>query len=65
MNDCRILGACILLASVILSAAILCHAYLAAPPHAGPEIGRYQFQPSTPPGVIWVIDTTTGNVKAQ
>ena len=33
--------------------------------HPGPEIGRYQFQPSTPPGVIWVIDTTTGNVNSK
>ena len=64
MNDSRILGVCILLASVILSAAILFHAYLAAP-HAGSDIGRYQFQPSTPPGVRWVIDTTTGDIKEK
>jgi hypothetical protein len=64
VNDSRILGVCILLASVILSAAVLWDAQLTAE-HAGPEIGRYQFQPSTSPGVIWVVDTTTGNVNSK
>jgi len=27
------------------------------------QIGRYQFHPSTPPGAIWRIDTTTGIVR--
>jgi hypothetical protein len=64
VNDSRILGVCILLASVILSAAVVWHAHQTVA-HPGPEIGRYQFQPSTPPGVIWVIDTTTGNVNSK
>ncbi len=28
-------------------------------------IGRYQFHPSNPPGVIWVIDTVTGKVTSR
>jgi len=56
MNHPRFLGVCILLAAALVSGAILYHARTQ---------GRYQFHPSSPPGVIWVIDTTTGEVKTQ
>ena len=71
MNDSKFLGICIVVSAVILAAAILWHAH--RPPmimqpgknQAVSQIGRYQFQPSNPPGVIWILDTTTGKVKTQ
>ena len=62
MQNSKFVGVCLVLSSFILSAAILLHARAAVPPNAN---GRYQFHPSTPPGVIWVIDTTTGEVKGR
>jgi hypothetical protein len=55
MNNQKFLGVCILIASVIVAAALLIHA----------RTGRYQFHPSSPPGVIWTIDTWTGVVSAK
>jgi hypothetical protein len=57
MDNLKFLGICILLASVILSAAIVWH--------GKSGVGRYQFQASTPPGVIWKLDTATGEVTTQ
>jgi hypothetical protein len=51
---------CVLIASIVLAAAIVYHAS-----RTNSQIGRYQFQPSSPPGVIWVIDTITGEVKTR
>ncbi len=69
MQNSKFLGICLLISSVILSAAIVFHAKASnpTPPNVTPPIpiGRYQFHPSTPPGVIWVIDTTTGEVKGK
>jgi hypothetical protein len=64
MQNSKFVGVCLLISSLILSAAIVYHA------KASIQItltanGRYQFQSSNPPGVIWVIDTTTGEVKTQ
>jgi hypothetical protein len=58
MSDSKFLGVCILAAAVIVSAAIL---------YSGnaQQNGRYQFHPSSPPGVIWVMDTVTGEIKTQ
>ena len=60
MSDQKFLGLCLVVAALILGAAIVYHAH-----RPGSSVGRYQFQPSTPPGVIWVIDTTTGEVKTR
>ena len=54
-NALKVFGACIVIAAVILAAAIFYHA----------RTGRYQFQPSNPPGVIWTLDTVTGDVKTS
>jgi len=62
MQNSKFIGVCLLLSSLILSAAIVYHARAAT---ANGAIGRYQFQPSNPPGVIWVMDTTTGQVKTS
>ena len=63
MQNSKFVGVCLLLASLILSAAIVYHAKASTATSTG--IGRYQFHPSTPPGVIWILDTTTGQVKSQ
>jgi hypothetical protein len=55
MNNYNILGRHILIGSIIIAAALIVHSFT----------GRYQFQPSNPPGVIWVIDTWTGEVKTR
>ena len=55
MNNQKYLGVCVLISSIIIAAALVVHTFT----------GRYQFQSSTPPGVIWVIDTWTGVVKAH
>ena len=59
MQNSKFVGVCLLISSLILSAAIVYHA------RSSTAIGRYQFQPSSPPGVIWVIDTTTGEVNGK
>lgn len=77
MNNSKFLGVSIVIAAVIVASALCYHA--AKTNHRGREeggnpsprtkgvegIGRYQFQPSNPPGVIWVIDTVTGKVTSQ
>jgi hypothetical protein len=71
MSDSKYLGICIVVSSAILAGAIVFHArrYPAVAkselPASESQIGRYQFEPSNPPGVIWVIDTTTGLVKTR
>jgi len=62
MQNSKFVGVCLLLSSLILSAAIVDHAKAAT---ADGAIGCYQFHPSNPPGVIWVMDTTTGQIKAR
>ncbi|MHC4773483.1 MAG: hypothetical protein ACYS8S_07960 [Planctomycetota bacterium] len=62
MTNVKFLGICIVLAAAIISGALIHHAQKA---NIASEIGRYQFQPSNPPGVIWTIDTVTGEVKAR
>ena len=52
MQSSKFVGVCLLLSSLILSAAIVYHA----------KTGRYQFHASTPPGMIWTIDTSTGGI---
>jgi hypothetical protein len=61
MQNSKFVGACLLISSLILSVAIVYHAKASTP--TSNDIGRYQFHASNPPGVIWVIDTTTGKVK--
>jgi len=63
MTNVKFLGICIVLAAVIISAGLIYHAQKTT--NVSSEIGRYQFQPSNPPGVIWTIDTVTGEVKAR
>jgi len=63
-------GIYLLIASLIVATAILIRGGDAAaqPQTASPpasQIGRYQFHPSTPPGVIWIIDTTTGEITSK
>jgi hypothetical protein len=65
MENSKFLGICLLISSVILSIAIVFRSKSGAPPPPPPQIGRYQFHTSTPPGVIWVIDTITGDVKSH
>ena len=71
MNDSKYLGICIVISSLILAVAIVFHARScpaiaqSEPPVSESQIGRYQFQPSNPPGVIWIIDTTTGKVTTR
>jgi hypothetical protein len=55
MDKQRFLGICIVIAAVIIAAAIYFH----------DSHSRYQFQPSNPPGMIWIIDTWTGVVKTN
>jgi len=55
----KFLGICILVSSLIIGAALVFHA------NKDNSVGRYQFHPSNPPGVIWILDTTTGEVKTQ
>ena len=59
IDSTKFLGICILLSAIVLSAAICWHAKSTS------LIGRYQFQPSNPPGVIWTLDTTTGEVTTK
>ncbi len=68
-NDSKFLGICILVAAFILSGAIVMHGNSSnvTDSSSRPEesVGRYQFHPSNPPGIIWILDTTTGEVKTQ
>jgi len=52
-SQMKFLGVCIVIAGAIIAGALIYHA----------RIGRYQFHPSTPPGVIWILDTVTGEIK--
>ncbi len=71
--DSKFLGVCILISAVLLSSAIVFHGNAtsntvdSSPPVAlSPNpVGRYQFHPSDPPGVIWILDTTTGEIKTR
>jgi hypothetical protein len=67
MNGNKFLGICIVLSSILVSAAILYHASTLKSTLTSdkPEIGRYQFHPSNPPGVIWKMDTVTGNITTR
>ncbi len=55
------LGVCLLISSANIAGAII----FALKPIPESINGRYQFQPSNPPGVIWILDTQTGEVKTQ
>ena len=59
MKSDKFLGICTVIAAVIVAVALIYHAQKIS------KIGRYQFQPSNPPGVIWTIDTVTGEVKSK
>ena len=59
MKDTKFLGICILISAIIVTMGLVYHAQQKS------EIGRYQFQSSSPPGVIWTIDTVTGKVKVR
>ena len=62
MTNRKFLGICIVLAAAMISGSLIYHAQKT---NVASEIGRYQFQPSNPPGVIWTIDTVTGQVKTR
>lgn len=64
MQNGRFVGICVLISSTMITAAVVYHAKTSAVAPAAP-IGRYQFHASSPPGVLWIIDTTTGEVKAK
>jgi hypothetical protein len=61
----RFLGICILISSVLIAAAVVVAGSMSRAVAPESQIGRYQFHPSTPPGVIWILDTTTGKVTTQ
>jgi len=64
MQNNKFLGLCVLVSAIILSAAVVYHANAGRHPSIPQSsIGRYQFQPSTPPTMIRILDTTTGEVK--
>jgi len=65
MQNSKCLSICLLIASVILSAAVVFHAKASAPISPIAPTGRYQFHPSSPPGVLWIIDTTTGEIRGK
>ena len=54
----KFLGVCIVVVAAIVAGALIYHAQRTR------QTGRYQFHPSTPPGVIWKMDTVTGEIKA-
>jgi hypothetical protein len=60
MNDSKFVGVCIIIAALLIGGSII-YERLAKPE----QIGRYQFQASTPPGIIWILDTTTGETKTR
>ncbi len=51
----KFLGICILISSLIIAAAIFIHAHK----------NRYRLQFSNPPGVTYVFDTWTGELKSH
>jgi hypothetical protein len=59
MEKERFLGVCILVAAVILAIALVYHAQQAS------AVGRFQVHFSDPPGIIYTIDTVTGNVESR
>jgi hypothetical protein len=61
MSDQKFLGVCLVIAALILGAAVVYHGR----EKSAAQVGRYQFRPSNPPGIIWVIDTTTGKVQTR
>ncbi len=63
MDSNKFLGVCIVLVACIVAGALSYHANKTSPrTEEETGIGRYQFQPSNPPGVIWIIDTVTGEI---
>lgn len=77
MNDSKFLGRSIVIAAVLVASALCFHVVKTSAPakkkSADPDsaidelegIDRYQFHPSNPPGVIWIIDTVTGKVTSR
>jgi len=61
MDNSKFLGICILVSAVIVSMGLIYHAQKTSSVQSG--VGRYQFHPSNPPGVIWIIDTVTGKIE--
>ncbi len=61
LAGCAVIGISLLIASTIIARAIK----NTGDDNNPAQVGRYQFQVSTPPGSLWRIDTTTGVVKAQ
>jgi hypothetical protein len=62
MDKIKFFGICILMASIVLSGAIIWHARMTA------DVGRYQFHLLTSPDYnekLTVIDTKTGEVKTN
>jgi len=59
MEGRKFLGMCIVLAALILAGAIVWHARTAS------RIGRYQMVLLQDPAVIWVIGTTTGEIRVR
>lgn len=55
MDNQRFLGLCFLISAVLLAGALYLHA----------RSGRYQLQQSTPPGVVYILDTWTGEVRLK
>jgi len=63
MDRSKFLGVCIVAAACIVAGALCYHAAKTSPrTEEESGIGRYQFHPSNPPGVIWKIDTVTGEI---
>ena len=66
MDNSKFLGICIVVAACIVAGALCFHGAKTSPrTEEETGIGRYQFQPSNPPGVIWTIDTVTGKVTSR
>ena len=55
MDSQKFLGVCIVIAAVIIAGAVYIHG----------RGSRYQFQPSNPPGIIYIFDTWTGEVRSR
>jgi hypothetical protein len=55
MDNQKFLGICLVVAAIIIAGAIYLH----------DSRRRYEFHPSNPPGVIYVFDTWTGDVKTH